>query len=71
MPVQGGTVERVVGQIAQHSHGVVDRVELLDAGLTYAHIEQRLRTGALIREYPGVYRVGHRAPRPHAFTAAA
>jgi very-short-patch-repair endonuclease len=44
------------------AHGVVARVELLDAGVTAAEIEQRLATGALIREYPGVYRVGHRAP---------
>jgi very-short-patch-repair endonuclease len=30
--------------------------------VTDEEIKQRLRKGALLREYPGVYRVGHRAP---------
>jgi very-short-patch-repair endonuclease len=60
--VQSRTVERVMARIGGGAHGVVARVELLDAGVTPAEIEQRLATGALIREYPGVYRVGHRAP---------
>ncbi|MGH2970267.1 MAG: hypothetical protein ACRDK0_14590 [Solirubrobacteraceae bacterium] len=38
------------------------RRELLHAGVSIAEIKQRLRTGALLLEYPGVYRVGHRAP---------
>jgi hypothetical protein len=44
------------------AHGVVTRAQLLRAGVTAAQIEQRLRTGALLREHRGVYRVGHRAP---------
>ena len=40
----------------------MDREELLGAGLTVAEINGRLRKGVLIREFPGVYRVGHRAP---------
>ena len=44
------------------AHGVVTRAQLLGAGITTAEIEQRLRTGALLREHRGVYRVGHRAP---------
>jgi very-short-patch-repair endonuclease len=60
--VQSRTVERVMARIGGGAHGVVARVELLDAGVTAAEIEHRLATGALIREYPGVYRVGHRAP---------
>jgi very-short-patch-repair endonuclease len=60
--VQSRTVERVMARIGGGAHGVVVRVELLDAGVTAAEIEHRLATGALIREYPGVYRVGHRAP---------
>jgi predicted transcriptional regulator of viral defense system len=55
-------VERVVGRIGTSAHGVVTRAELLRAGVTAAEIEQRLRTGGLIRAYRGVYRVGHRAP---------
>jgi very-short-patch-repair endonuclease len=60
--VQSRTVERVMARIGGGAHGVVARVELLDAGVTAAEIEHRLAIGALIREYPGVYRVGHRAP---------
>jgi very-short-patch-repair endonuclease len=55
-------VEKVLARIGTSAHGVVPRRELFGAGVTAAEIEQRLRTGALIREYPGVYRVGHRAP---------
>jgi hypothetical protein len=40
---------------------VVVRRELLRAGITPEEIRQRLRRGTLLREYPGVYRVGHRA----------
>jgi len=55
-------VERELARRAQGSHGVVTRRELLEAGITPAEIEWRLNTGALLREYSGVYRVGHRAP---------
>jgi very-short-patch-repair endonuclease len=58
----GDTVERVLGRIGGSAHGLVTRVELLRAGVTRAEIKRRLRTGALLVEYPGVYRVGHRAP---------
>ena len=51
-----------MARIAGVAHGVVTRAQLLRAGVTPAEIEQRLRTGALIREHRGVYRVGHRAP---------
>jgi hypothetical protein len=40
---------------------VVTRVQLLRAGITAREIEHRLRTGGLLREHRGVYRVGHRA----------
>jgi hypothetical protein len=43
----------------------------LRAGVTIAEIKQRLGTGALIRDYPGVYRVGHRAPSVKAHYLAA
>jgi hypothetical protein len=58
----GDTVERELGRIGGAAHGLVTRVELLRAGVTVAEIKRRLRSGALLREYPGVYRVGHRAP---------
>jgi hypothetical protein len=44
---------------------------LLAAGLSLAEIRQRLLTGALLREHPGVYRVGHRAPSVEARYLAA
>jgi hypothetical protein len=40
----------------------VTRPQLLAAGLTARQIERRLDRGALLRVYPGVYRVGHHAP---------
>ena len=51
-----------VARIAGGAHGVVARRELLGAGLSRGQIREQLRKGALLPEYPGVYRVGHRAP---------
>jgi hypothetical protein len=48
--------------MARGTHGVVTRGQLLRAGVTVAEIKGRLHSSALLREYPGVYRVGHRAP---------
>lgn len=53
------------------SHGVVTRSELLSAGVGVAEIGWRLRTGALLRVHPGVYRVGHRSPSVEATYLAA
>jgi len=64
-------VEQVTGRIAGSAHGVVTREELLRAGVTVAEIKRRLRAGALLREFPGVYRVGHRAPSVEARYMAA
>jgi hypothetical protein len=55
-------VARRLASLGGQAHGVVTREEFLRAGLTAAQIRYRVRTGGLIREYPGVYRVGHRAP---------
>jgi hypothetical protein len=65
------TVERVSGRIGGRAHGVATRQELLSAGVTPEEIRQRLRSGALLRGYPGVYRVGHRAPSVEARYMAA
>ena len=65
------TVEQVLARIAEAQHGVVTNRELRQAGVTAAEIKWRLRTGALLREHRGVYRVGHRAPSVEASYLAA
>jgi predicted transcriptional regulator of viral defense system len=64
-------VEHVVGRIASAQHGVVTRAQLLAAGVSAAGVQRRLRKGLLLPEYPGVYRVGHRAPGVEASYLAA
>jgi very-short-patch-repair endonuclease len=71
MGARSDTVEQVAGRIADRAHGVVTRAELLRAGVTRREIAGRLRSAALLREYPGVYRVGHRAPSVEAHYMAA
>jgi very-short-patch-repair endonuclease len=68
---QSSTVEQVVARLASRSHGVVTRRQLLDAGVSRHEIAERLARGALLREHPGVYRVGHRAPSLEARYVAA
>jgi very-short-patch-repair endonuclease len=68
---QSRTVEQVCARIGTGAHGVVTRAELLRAGVSDDEIKQRLRSGFLLREYPGVYRVGHRAPSVEARYLAA
>lgn len=60
-----------MARIAGAAHGVVTRQRLLRAGVTTGEIRQRLGTGALLTEHPGVYRVGHRAPSVEARYLAA
>ena len=71
MAAQGRTAEQALAALASRSHGVVAREQLLTAGLTRHEIADRLATGALLREYRGVYRVGHRAPSVEARYLAA
>ena len=71
MRPQGRTAEQKLARIARETHGVVTTAQALRAGITVAQIKQRVRTGALLREYRGVYRVGHRAPSAEARYIAA
>ncbi len=48
--------------MSRGAHGLVTRAGLLRAGVSKEEIRQRLGRGSLIREYAGVYRVGHQAP---------
>src|SRR3954447_11313857 len=66
-----GTAERVIAKLASRAHGVVTWAQLLRAGISEDEIRWRLRTGALIRIHPGVYRVGHQAPSVEASYIAA
>jgi hypothetical protein len=59
---QDGFVEEKLARIATTAHGLVTHAQLLDAEVTRAQIRSRRHNGLLITEYPGVYRVGHRAP---------
>jgi very-short-patch-repair endonuclease len=65
------TAEEVAARIASSQRGLATRAELLAAGVSATEIRDRLRNGALIREYRGVYRVGHRAPSVEASYLAA
>ncbi|HET8672899.1 MAG TPA: hypothetical protein VFL87_04625, partial [Thermoleophilaceae bacterium] len=62
MEYRDDTVERLLGRLAFFSFGLVKRPQLLAAGITRQEIRSRLRSGGLLLEYRGVYRVGHRAP---------
>ena len=71
MGAQIRTVEARIASVAEAAWGIATRQELLAAGITRAQIATRIRTGALIPDFPGVYRVGHRAPCVEAsYTAA-
>jgi hypothetical protein len=71
MAHQPRTVEEKIARLATEEWGVVTREELLREGVTVDQITQRVRSGYLIREHKGVYRVGHSAPSPEASYMAA
>lgn len=62
MAPKNRTVEQEIERLATAAKGIVTRRELLHAGVSSDEIRHRLEIGALLREYRGVYRVGHRAP---------
>jgi hypothetical protein len=68
---QDRTVEEVLGRLAFSAHGLVKRRQLLDAEITAKQIRSRIDKRMLLVEYPGVYRVGHRAPSLEATYLAA
>jgi very-short-patch-repair endonuclease len=59
---QDGTADAKIARIATAQKGLATRQQLLRAGVTQGEIKHRLGSGALSVEFPGVYRVGHRAP---------
>ena len=54
MPDPDDAVARKMARMAGGAHGVVARRELLARGVSRQAIETRMRSGALIREFPGV-----------------
>jgi Transcriptional regulator, AbiEi antitoxin len=70
MPPQNRT-DQIIARLAWRNHGVVTRRRLLAAGVTHDQIKTRIARGSLIVVYPGVYRVGHRAPSVEADYMAA
>jgi hypothetical protein len=61
MRLRSTTVEQRLARIAGGAHGIVTLAEALSVGISAAGVQRRVRKGALFVEYPGVYRVGHRA----------
>ncbi|HEX6460909.1 MAG TPA: hypothetical protein VF032_18480 [Thermoleophilaceae bacterium] len=61
MEQRDGTVEAILNRLATPAFGLVKRRELLRAKVSNEEIRTRLQTGALLWEYRGIYRVGHRA----------
>jgi hypothetical protein len=71
MRQKGRTPNSELERIATAQHGVVTRDQLARAGFSAAGIRSRMRSGLLLREHRGVYRVGHRAPSVEARYLAA
>ena len=64
-------MERELARLAGRAHGVVTRAQLIGAGISSRQIEERLKSGSLLRVHRGVYRVGHQAPSTEARYMAA
>src|SRR3954454_16115018 len=71
MRPQGRTADRELARLAGRAHGVVTSEQMRRAGVTDAEVKRRVAKGRLLREHPGVYRVGHRAPSVEAVYLAA
>jgi very-short-patch-repair endonuclease len=72
MPAQSFSqwADRVISRMAARQHGVVERKQLLDAGVTRHQIVARLNSGRLAEIHRGVYLVGA-VPGPHSLEMAA
>jgi hypothetical protein len=68
---QSTTVEEILADLGGRSYGVVTREQLLAERVSVGEIVRRVRKGLLIRQFPGVYRVGHQAPSVEASYLAA
>lgn len=71
MDPQTRTTDQKLARLGAGAFGVVGFDELLSAGLSRQEIKVRARRGSLIREFRGVYRVGHAAPSTEAHYLAA
>ena len=71
MQPQNSKVEGRIARLAGGQHGVVTRTQLAGAGISPEEIKQRIGRGTLLRQYRGVYRVGHAAPSLEASYLAA
>jgi hypothetical protein len=71
MSPRSRTADQVLAELGTRDFGVVDRAQLLAVGVSDAQMKQRVRRGSLHPEFPGVYRVGHRAPSREARYLAA
>jgi very-short-patch-repair endonuclease len=65
------TPERKIARQADRDFGLVRFERLIAADVTPGEIKHRVRTGALLREHRGIYRVGHQAPSVEASYLAA
>lgn len=72
MAPKSDTADRKIARLGTAAYGNATREELLAAGISADQIRGRVERGSLIPEYPGTYRIGHRAPtREASYMAAA
>jgi hypothetical protein len=64
-------IDAAIAGLAGRQFGVVSRAQLAAICLSERQVDRRLAAGRLIRLHPGVYAVGHHAPRREARWLAA
>jgi very-short-patch-repair endonuclease len=65
------SADHVVQARAGGQHGIVNRKQVREAGLSRREIERRIEAGWFVRQYDGVYAVGHTALTYHSCLIAA